>query len=246
VAGVDESTVEQALDDGDKARLVAEIVTRESPAQKPGAVERFAKSPRRKRKLSLDEKIEVLQSKEQPAGEQQSKPTAAPSTASKANKANKGSGNPKATSGDPSPPAAAGATTTNRPQAAKLPWDGVGDLTTGEGVKGRRGFELRKQYQARLKMEDAGGGGGGGGQSNKKGASAKKPASARKQPRKPRESAAAKQKATPDKTREPKAAAATPQGQTTATSSPNASGMSREERRARTAAKKAAAAAAAK
>jgi hypothetical protein len=241
---VDESTVEQALDDGDKARLVAEIVTRESPAQKPGAVERFAKSPRRKRKLSLDEKIEVLQSKEQPAGEQQSKPTAAPSTASKANKANKGSGNPKATSGDPSPPAAAGATTTTRPQAAKLPWDGVGDLTTGEGVKGRRGFELRKQYQARLKMEDAGGGGGG--QSNKKGASAKKPASARKQPRKPRESAAAKQKATPDKTREPKAAAATPQGQTTATSSPNASGMSREERRARTAAKKAAAAAAAK
>lgn len=244
MAGVDESTVEQALDDGDKARLVAEIVTRESPAQKPGAVERFAKSPRRKRKLSLDEKIEVLQSKEQPAGEQQSKPTAAPSAASKANKANKGSGNPKATSGDPSPPAAAGATTTNRPQAAKLPWDGVGDLTTGEGVKGRRGFELRKQYQARLKMEDAGGGGGG--QSNKKGASAKKPASARKQPRKPRESAAAKQKATPDKTREPKAAAATPQGQTTATSSPNASGMSREERRARTAAKKAAAAAAAK
>jgi hypothetical protein len=244
VAGVDESTVEQALDDGDKARLVAEIVTRESPAQKPGAVERSAKSPRRKRKLSLDEKIEVLQSKEQPAGEQQSKPTAAPSAASKANKANKGSGNPKATSGDPSPPAAAGATTTTRPQAAKLPWDGVGDLTTGEGVKGRRGFELRKQYQARLKMEDAGGGGGG--QSNKKGASAKKPASARKQPRKPRESAAAKQKATPDKTREPKAAAATPQGQTTATSSPNASGMSREERRARTAAKKAAAAAAAK
>ena len=42
VAGVDESTVEQALDDGDQARLVAEIVARESPAQKPGAVERIS------------------------------------------------------------------------------------------------------------------------------------------------------------------------------------------------------------